>query len=165
MKKYTWALAFLIFPLQTFAVCPVCTIAVLAGVGFSRYLGIDDTITGLWIGGVTVSMIVWTINWFNKKNIHFKGRIILTSLAYYLLIVVPLFFTGIMGHTLNKIWGIDKLLFGIIIGSFSFFIGAQWYESMKKKNNGHAHFPFQKIVMPISPLIFFSILFYFLLHK
>ncbi len=33
------------------AICPICTIAVGAGVGFSRYLGIDDTIAGLWIGG------------------------------------------------------------------------------------------------------------------
>ncbi|MBU2028952.1 hypothetical protein KJ761_03645, partial [Patescibacteria group bacterium] len=69
------------------AICPVCTIAVGAGVGFTRYLGIDDTISGLWIGGLTVSIIMWTINWLNKKNIHFKGRKIITTLGYYLLIV------------------------------------------------------------------------------
>lgn len=32
------------------AVCPVCTVAVGTGVGLSRWLGVDDTITGLWLG-------------------------------------------------------------------------------------------------------------------
>lgn len=55
-------LAFLLFGVQVQAVCPVCTVAVGAGVGFSRYLGIDDTIAGLWIGALIVSVSMWTIN-------------------------------------------------------------------------------------------------------
>jgi len=35
---------------QVFAVCPVCTVAAGAGVGLSRWLGIDDIIIGLWVG-------------------------------------------------------------------------------------------------------------------
>jgi hypothetical protein len=33
-------------------VCPVCTIAVAGGVGLCRYLGIDDLISGSWIGAL-----------------------------------------------------------------------------------------------------------------
>ena len=161
-----YALIFLILLLtfipQVHAVCPVCTIAVGAGIGLSRWLGIDDTITGLWVGGLVVSMTMWTVNWFNKKNFHFKGRIITTTLVYYGLIIIPLYFTGVMGHTLNTLWGMDKLGVGIVLGSISFFAAAQWYEVIKRRNNGHAYFPFQKVVMPISPLILLSILFYFL---
>jgi len=58
--------------------------------------------------------------------------------------------------------GVDKLLIGIIVGSFGFWFGAEWYFDLKKKNGGHAHFPFQKVVMPISSLIIMSIIFYFL---
>jgi len=144
------------------AICPVCTIAVGAGVGFSRYLGIDDTITGLWIGGLTVSMILWTINWLDKKNIHFKGRKIVTTLSYYLLMVVPLYFMNFMGHPLNKIWGVDKLLLGIIAGSAAFFGANAWYDQLKAKNNGHAYFPFQKVAMPVGALLTLSLIFYFL---
>jgi hypothetical protein len=146
--------------LPTQAVCPVCTVAVGAGVGLSRYFGIDDTIAGLWIGGLTVSLIAWTINWCNRKNIRFKGRKIMITLMYYLLIVVPLFSTGVMGDARNKLWGVDKLLLGIILGSLLFLGGALWYNQIKEKNNGHAHFPFQKVVMPISPLIIASLIFY-----
>lgn len=71
---------------------------------------------------------------------------------------------NIMGHPLNTFCncGIDKLLIGIVSGSISFWFGAIWYFYLKEKNNGHAYFPFQKVVMPISPLIILSIIFYFL---
>lgn len=150
---------------QALAVCPICTIAVGAGVGFSRWIGIDDSITGLWIGGLTVSMITWTISWFDKKNIHFKGRTAITTISYYLLIVVPLYFMGLIGNPLNTVCAcgfLDKLLIGIIVGSIAFWFGATWYFQLKEKNGGHAYFPFQKVVMPISPLIIMSLLFYFL---
>ena len=149
---------------QALAVCPICTIAVGTGVGFSRYLGIDDSITGLWIGGLTVSMITWTIAWFDKKNINFRGRMLTTIIGYYLIIVVPLYFMGIIGNPLNTICacGLDKLVIGILVGSLAFWFGASWYFHLKAKNDGHAYFPFQKVVMPVSPLIIMSIIFYFL---
>ena len=151
-----------LFAFSAQAICPVCTIAVGAGVGFSRYLGIDDTISGIWIGGLVVSMIMWTINWLDKKNIHFKGRKIIITLGYYLLIVVPLYWTGIMGHPLNIMWGMDKLLLGIIVGSLGFFLVGIWYYDLKAKNEGHAYFPFQKVVMPVGTLLILSLIFYFL---
>ena len=155
----------LFFAKQALAVCPICTIAVGAGVGLSRWLGIDDAITGLWVGGLTVSMIAWTESWLEKKNILFKGRIFVNVLVYYALIVIPLYYSGIIGNPLNTLCacGLDKLLFGIIAGSIAFWFGASWYFYLKEKNNGHAYFPFQKVVMPISPLIILSIIFYFLI--
>ena len=146
------------------AVCPICTIAVGAGVGLSRWLGIDDAITGLWVGGLIVSMIIWTEGWLDKKNIRFKGRIYADIVGYFLLIVVPLYYSGIIGNPQNVyFYGLDKLLFGIITGSIAFWFGASWYFHLKEKNNGHAYFPFQKVVMPISPLIILSFVFYFLM--
>jgi hypothetical protein len=147
------------------AVCPVCTIAVSAGVGLSRWLGVDDTITGLWLGGLTVSFITWTIDWMEKRSVQFNGRGLLTTVAYYLLIFMPLYFIGIVGHPDNTLYGIDKLLLGTVIGSGVFYAGARWYEYLKNKNGGHAYFPFQKAVMPVVPLIITSIVFYGLLQK
>lgn len=162
VTSFFWLLlaSFFVFPAHAFAICPVCTVAVGAGVGLTRYMGVDDTITGTWIGGLTVSMIMWTINWLDKKNIKFIGRKIITTIAFYALIVVPLFYTGIMGHPLNTLWGIDRLLIGIVLGSVFFFIFGEWYQVMKKKNNGHAYFPFQKVAMPVFPLVILSIIFY-----
>lgn len=149
------------------AVCPVCTVAVAGGIELSRWLGIDDSITGLWIGGLTVSLIIWTIDWFNRKNIHFAGRKIITAAAYYLLIVIPLYLMNILTFSFSKIdsfcgCGLDKMFVGIVSGSILFLAGALTYNFLKKKNGGRAHFPFEKVVMPIAPLIIFSAIFYFL---
>ena len=168
MKKYLLILpAFfgsLFLTKNALAVCPVCTIAVGAGLGFSRSLGVDDSIAGLWIGGLTVSMIVWTISWFEKKKINFKFRTAITILSYYLLVVVPLYFMGLMGNPFEVFRGgaPDKIFLGVLIGSFAFWFGANWYKEIKEKNGGHAHFPFQKVVMPIAPLVLMNIIFYFL---
>ena len=149
------------------AVCPVCTIAVGAGVGIAEQFGVDDTIIGLWIGGLTVSLIFWTLDWFRRKNTKSFWLEPLTILFYFLIVIFPLFFikTGgypIIGKELNKLWGVDKMLLGIFLGSLLFFGGAKFYEYLKKKNNGRAHFPFQKVVMPVAPLAIMSLLFYFI---
>lgn len=157
----------LFFVEKAFAVCPVCTIAVGAGVGLSRWLGIDDTISGLWIGGLIVSMIIWTMGFFDKKKINFKGRNIIIIAIYYLTVIIPLYFTGIIGHPANSLlcicgFDLDKLLLGIIAGSLGFWLGASSYSYLKKRNKGHAYFAFQKVIMPILPLIILSMLFYYL---
>ena len=146
---------------EAFAVCPVCTIAVASGVGLSRFIGIDDSIIGLWIGALTVSMIIWTISWLNSKNIRFIFKRFLVSLGYYLLVIIPLYSMNII-QNINCICGIDKLLFGIILGSIAFYFGVNLYEYLKEKNSGHAYFPFQKVLMPIAPIILLSVLFYFI---
>jgi hypothetical protein len=163
MKKLLPLLTLGLFaPLVANAVCPICTVAVAAGIGLSRWLGIDDSITGLWIGGLVVSMVTWTLSWFDKKNIRFRWRAAVTTVGYYLLVVVPLYFMGLVANPTGAIYGgwLDKLLLGIVVGSLGFWAGAEWYFYLKEKNGGHAQFPFQKVVMPIAPLVLSSIIFY-----
>lgn len=147
------------------AVCPVCIVAVGAGLGLSRYLGIDDTITGLWIGGLTMAMIMWTINWARPKIKKVKFRPfwnIFIVIAYYAMIAWPLATQNFIGHPLNTIWGVDKIILGISLGSILFWIMSELYIYLKKENGGRAYFPFQKVVMPFGMLAFFSLIFYLL---
>lgn len=158
-------LASLLFALPAKAICPVCVVAVGAGLGLSEYFGIDDTIAGLWIGGLLVSMIIWNINWFNKKNWLFGNkdvRDIMLTILYYALVIWPLMNKGIIGHPLNRFWGVDKLLLGIGIGSLAFLAANAGYNYLKKKNGGRAYFPFQKVAMPVGTLAILSLVFYFL---
>lgn len=142
-----------------FAICPVCTIAVGAGIGLSRYLGIDDSVTGLWIGGLTVSMILWTFEWMKKRNYRFPWQTPVIWLGYYAIIILPLYFKDIFGHPLNKLWGMDKLALGIAIGSVAFFAGGMIHFH-EKKRKGKVHFPFQKVAFSVGPLVVLSLVFY-----
>jgi hypothetical protein len=151
---------FLFFGRAVHAFCPVCTIAVAGGVGLSRWLGVDDTVTGLWIGGLTVSMIAWTLDWFQKKNIHFYAEKFITIVGYYAIIVLPLYLSDIIGHPLNKFWGVDKLMLGIFFGSIFFLLGGAVHFRLKKKNGDKVYFPFQKVAFSVIPLIILSAVFY-----
>jgi hypothetical protein len=154
-------IAFLILPWMTFAVCPVCTVAVGAGLGLAEWLGIDDTISGLWIGALIVSVSIWTINWFDKKNIRFKGRKILVFAGYCLFVIFPLWKKGKIGHPYHQFCGIDKLLFGIILGGILFTIAALHHEYLKKKNGGKSYFKGQKIAAPVLILLIASLVLYY----
>jgi len=148
---------------KALAICPVCTIAVGAGVGFSRWLGIDDLISGIWLGGLIVSTIIWFLNWLDKKQIRFKFDWLVISFLFYLIVITPLYFSGIIGHPFNKFCGLDKIIFGLIFGSLSFLIGFWLNNFLKKKNNGQVFFPFQKVALPILFLIITSLIFYLII--
>jgi len=163
IKKYIAVLSLgaIFFPVHAaLAVCPVCTIAVGAGVGLSRYFGIEDTITGVWIGGLIVSLAFWTDNWLKGRNKNIAYQKIWMLVAYYAIILVPMFWQGIIGHPFNKICGVDKLLFGIIFGSVGFWAGSELHLILKKRNGDKVYFPFQKVAFGIAPLIILSIVFY-----
>lgn len=142
------------------AVCPVCVVAVGAGLGLSRWFGIDDTISSLWIGALLVSLSVWTVVWLRKNNWGFKYDNFAVPAAYYILTLVPLFYYGIAGHPDNIIFGIDKILFGVIAGSIIFLLGVWLHNFLKAKNNGKQFFAYQKVVIPVLILLTTSLILY-----
>ncbi len=163
MKKYFLLLITLLIPTaKAQAFCPVCTVAAVGGLGLTRWIGIDDTVSGIWLGGITVAVSIWTFEWLEKKKWIFPYHRAIVTLGYYALLVAPLYFYDIIGHPLNKFIGVDKILLGVIFGS-AFFYGAGYlYQWMKKNNNNKPHFPYEKVVLPIFTLIILSVIFYFL---
>ena len=142
------------------AVCPVCTIAIAGGVGLCRYLGIDDLISGAWIGALLFSLFLWTIEWLNKKKVKFLFRKPLVFIFWYGLTIFPLMKIGIIGHPQNKFLGIDKLIFGIFSGTVVFLLSILFENSLRKKNQGKAYFKFQKVLIPVLFLIILSLIFW-----
>ncbi|MCS6788984.1 MAG: hypothetical protein NZ484_00190 [Patescibacteria group bacterium] len=147
---------------KTLAVCPLCVIAVAGGLELSRLLKIDDLITGLWVGGLIVALIYWTIDFLIKKNINFKFRNLLIILIWYAFVGVGIYFAKINSEILLNLQFLNKLNLGIILGSLAFWFGAETHQFLKQKNN-KSYFPFQKVVMPIIPILILSIIFYILL--
>ena len=127
--------------------CPVCTLAVGAGLGLSRYLGIDDAISGIWAGALVISISFWLTDWLKKKN--YKFPIYLSVIFWTAFTYIPLWKVGIIGHPFNVIWGIDKFIFGSIIGA-SVFLLAVFLDKKVRKINGKLLFNFQKVIIPIS---------------
>lgn len=160
------ATGFLFAPIMSAqAVCPVCIVAVGAGLGLSEYLGIDDSIAGVWIGGMLIALSAWTISYCDKKRWLTKYRSWrdpLIVLAYYLMVIWPLYAQDFIGSPFNRLFGLDKLALGIVSGSLIFAVAAWGYEIMKKRNGGHAHFPLEKVALPLGSLLTLSLVFYLL---
>jgi len=145
------------------AICPICVVAIGAGLGLSRWLGVDDVVSSIWIGALLVAMIMWTLIEMRKKNWGFPFAAVVVSLAYYLLTFVPLYYAGIVGHPLNRIFGIDKIVFGTAVGTIIFLLSLWLHKYLKQKNNGKSFFPYQKVVLPVVILLLTSLIFYLLL--
>ncbi|MDP3994511.1 MAG: hypothetical protein Q8P91_01615, partial [bacterium] len=134
--------------------CPVCTLAVGAGLGLSRYLGIDDAVSGVWAGGLVISVSFWFCDWLKKKNYRFLKAIkdqylvFLSILFWAAFTYIPLWKIGIIGHPFNVIWGVDKLLFGSIVGAISFLL-AIFTDKKVRKIKGRQLFNYQKVVFPV----------------
>jgi hypothetical protein len=146
------------------AVCPICVVAVGAGLGLSRWLGVDDSISSLWIGALLWALSMWTITWVKTKAWNFKYSSVFVFLVYYILVLVPLYFVDIVGHPLNTIFGIDKIIFGSAIGTLVIWGATALHNYLKTKNNGKSFFDYQKVVLPIVILLITSIIFYYLLY-
>lgn len=147
----------LLFAPEALAVCPVCTIAVGAGLGLSRFLGIDDSVTGVWAGGLILSTSFWLSDWLTKKfKFNFKYKTLLVVVLMYALVFVPLWTTEIIGHPFNTILGIDKFIFGAIVGSLVF-LKTVWLDKKVRQIKGKQLFNYQKVLFPILGLLIASL--------
>jgi hypothetical protein len=152
------------FLVEAQAFCPVCTVAVGAGLVFAKEMGIDDVISSIWIGGLLLSMSFWLINWLRSRKIHFRFMRTAVFLVMYGFVIIPFMISKTIGPAYNRLWGVDKIVLGIILGTGAFGGGMLLSNYVLKKNNGKVYFPFQKVVIPIIMLIIFSLIFYFIVY-
>lgn len=160
---FTLIFSYLRLVKPSLAICPVCTVAVGAGFGLSRWLRVDDLVSGVWIGGLISSGALWFLDWLEKRNRQALLRKLIFFLLSYIIIIFPLFWSGVIGHPLNKFCGIDKVFLGIFLGNLAFFIGFGLNQFLKNKNSGKAFFPFQKVILPISSILITSVILYIIL--
>ena len=141
--------------------CAVCTVAVGAFLEIARRAGVDESVVGVWAGAMLALMGYWLIIWFDKKNWRFYGR-------DFILIASSVAMIGFMyikeieyNPTDILVFWIDPFLFSVILGALGLIYSSAFYQWMKKRNGGHAHYPFEKVVVPVLALVLLSVLFYY----
>ena len=142
------------------AVCPVCTVAVGAGLEGARLLGVDDVITGIWAGGLTLSLFFWTVGWLKKRGVTNVWLLIVLPLVVYYGLLGAVYLMPGVTFGAQTLWGIDKFMLGVIVGTLAFYLGARWYVKIKRDNGGHAKFAFQKVIVPLSFLLVATLVFW-----
>ena len=172
MRKWLLApLAFLFSLPSAMAHCPLCTAAVGAAALSAKYFGVDTSIIGLLIGAFAISTGIWIAL---KIKRYFKFQAAVIVLASFLLTVVPLraigtdslympvLWFGAAGSMFNKVYWVDKLLLGSVIGGF-ITLFSYWLHLHIKKVHGKVLVPFQGVLLTLALLTLSStvIFFYF----
>ena len=171
MKKFILILVLALTSLMpsVYAHCPLCTAAVGAAAISAKYYGLDLSIIGLLIGAFGISTGLW-IGLKIKKE-YFKFQFFVIVLLSFLLTVIPLLaisddaiylpvlLAGKSGSILNKVYFVDKMLFGSIVGAIVTFF-AYYLHTIIKKINGKVLFPFQGIGFTLASLLITGILLY-----
>lgn len=151
MKKLLAAIACMM-PMAAMAnpACPVCTIAIGAALPITRRLGVPDAVVGIWAGAFLAIMGYWIIKFMSRRGWDFPGRnaiVLALSVA-----TIGFAYIGSVKYSPCNYFGfinVDPLLFGTVLGAILFIVTEKIYDWMKEKNGGHAHFPFEKVVLPI----------------
>ncbi len=149
-----------LFPVPVLAHCPLCVAGAAAGVTLTRWVGVDDSITGVWIGALLGATSLWLYSWLLTKNIKFiEKNKVSTKIFIYLIIfasTVWSFYKFNLVIRMSQIIGIDKLTFGILAGGTLFYLT----DLIKIKH----YFDYQKIIISLGSMTILSVLIYILIN-
>lgn len=128
----------------------LCPLVLGASLGIARKLGVKDEVVGVLFGALLAILGYWFIRFFEKRNWNFKGRnFILMALS---LSTVGFVYLNTLTYKPMLHWNlfyIDSFLWATIWGAIAHISGVHLYGWLKEKNGGHAHFPFEKVVIPV----------------
>lgn len=142
--------------------CAVCTVAVGASLEIARRMGVDDGVVAVWAGAFLMLLGYWTLKWMDKKGWDFRGRdFIVLALSVAMILFMYISHLPYTPKAILIFW-LDPFLFATICGALVLHYSSEFYQWMKRRNGGHAHFPFEKVVVPVVALLLTSWLFSYL---
>ncbi len=153
--------------------CPLCSAAVGAAAVGASYLGVDPSIIGVFVGAFGLSTGIWVGRKIKKQ--YFKYQLQLITIVSFLLTVIPtlsyvkdpayipILLFGQSGTILNKVYWLNKLLLGSIIGAIAT-IFAFWLHNYTKKQRGKVLFPYQGVAFSLLSLFCVSAVLYFVMR-
>lgn len=137
--------------------CPLCTAATGAAVAATRWYGLDDSIVGVFVGSMIVATALWLNNLLKKRNgnrefLQFQPLILL--FISFILTVVTLYYAKLVGPANQfKIFGIDRILFGVMIGVVASFMSFKVHDFIRAMNKNKNYFPYQGILILLLTLV------------
>jgi len=160
--------AFLLLGLPRVALahCPLCVAGAGVGLTLTRWIGVDDSITGVWLAAFLGATAFWTYSALNKKlKIKENLKVMLKPIIYVLFFILTIWsfykFNLVVKH--GDIFGIHKLTFGMIVGAIVFYL-VDIFDDFLIKRNGKVFFPYQRIIMSLGSVFFLSIAIYILIN-
>ncbi len=139
--------------------CPICALGVVATLGISRWLNIDDSAFGVWVGALILALSLWTFDWFFRKSAKKPQIVLLPILGLYLFLTVwPMQKFGFIPSECQTIWGVNRFYFGIGAGIIVAGLAILADKLIRLKNQSKVLFPYQRVALPLGLLLLASLI-------
>lgn len=144
---FSFLTAWSVLTMAVHAQCAVCTLAIVGGLGISRWLGVDDTYVGVWLGAAIFGAAGFAGNLVAKRWPQFKSGKWLVMSAVILVAAVALYFAD--GYVKSGM--LTHLTQGLLLGIGGLYLGLYLDKALRqfKNDGGRPYFPFQKVVCPL----------------
>lgn len=150
-------LPFIILLPGVMAHCPLCTGATIIGVGITRSLGFDDSIVGVFVGGMIISTALWADKILKKRNLgkgNDKLRLLSLIILTSILTLLTFYYAGLFGRGNEfRIFGIESILVGSFSGGILSMAAFYFSNHLKNKNGGKVLFNYQTMIISLTVLI------------
>ncbi|MEK7526213.1 MAG: hypothetical protein AAB546_01905 [Patescibacteria group bacterium] len=155
------------FPKVAFAHCPLCVAGAGAGLTLARLFGIDDSITGIWLAAFLGAISFWSeariFKLLRVKSLFLKN--ILRPVIYIAIFGLTLvsFYQFNLVNDLYQIFGIEKLIYGMLIGGTLFYFVDVVDDFVIRKHEG-VYFAYQRIIVSLGSILLASFGQYYLIN-
>jgi len=146
----------MLFVTSAYAQCPICIVTVGGGMIFAKKLGVDDLLVSIWISALNTAIAFYLAPKIKYKLLNNPWILSVLFLATTLIYFQT---SGQLNHSNNKLLGIDKIIFGQVLGMLVMFKGNLIYGFTKFKNGGKALFPYSKVVFPVGLVLLTTLIF------
>lgn len=152
----------LLLPRPVEAHCPLCVAGAGIGLSLARVIGVDDSITGVWLAAF-LGATSFYLSTFTLRKIHFPFK----KPAIYILIFASTLWSfykfKLVDLHAGDIFGLHKLTFGLISGAIMFYL-VDIIDASIIKRHGGIFFPYQRVVASLGSLVYLSIFNYLLIN-
>lgn len=157
----------LLTPSAVTAHCPLCVAGAAIGITLTRWIGVDDSITGVWVAALLGASSFWFYSWLLGKKIKQveQYKSVLKPLIYILVFVSTLwsFYKSQLIIRMTQIFGFDELTFGMLTGGILFYL-VDIGDNFLIRKAGKVYFPYQRIVFSLGSMVILSLGIYILIN-
>jgi hypothetical protein len=142
--------------------CPLCVAGAGIGLSLARVLGVDDSITGVWLAAF-LGATSFYLSTFPMRKIKFPFKKPTIYLLVFYSTLWSFYQFKLIDLHAGDIFGLPKLTFGMLSGSVLFYL-VDVIDAYLIKRHGGVFFPYQRVVASLGSMLYLSIFNYFLIN-
>jgi len=144
----------IVFPGPVLAHCPLCIVGAGAGLSISRFLGIDDAVTGVWLAAFIGAFSLWLARFVKRKFIPLQEELI--YILSFGLTLWSFYAFNLVDEHAGLLFGVPRLVFGIVAGAVIFYLTDVAHQLVKKVK-GKVLIPYQGVIFSLGGIAILSL--------